>query len=141
MSLRHEVGDGVVVAIKKTPLLNMSSGRKLCLEFSKRRSVSFNGRCTKRYLRKFEELNETSRKRVELGRGKELSSTDEPIENADVEEAQPGMTTGVLCVITTQKLDFWSTLDSEAGVSLEQSKTNNGSTSDRVERRGLMKKI
>ena len=97
--------------------------------------MSVGGRCTNRYLRKSGELNETSRKRVELGRGKELSSTDESIDNADVDEAQPDMTTGVLCVITTQELDFRSTLDSEAGFSLEQSKTNNGMTSDRVEDR------
>ena len=72
----------------------MSSGREICLKFSKWQSVSFGGRYTKRYLKKFEIMKETSRKQVELGKGKELSSTDEPIGDADVEESQPNMTTG-----------------------------------------------
>ena len=65
----------------------------------------------------------------------ELSSTDESVDDADVEEAQPVLTNGVLCVITTQELDFRSALDSDAGGSLEQSETKNGMTSDRVENR------
>ena len=55
--LRIEAGHGVVLAIKETPLLKMSSGKETCLTFSKRRSVSFGGGYTKRYLRRFEKLN------------------------------------------------------------------------------------
>ena len=51
--------------------------------------MSFCGRYTKRYLRKFEKLNETSRKQVEVGKGTKDSSTDESVEDTDVEEAQP----------------------------------------------------
>ena len=73
LRLRIEASHGVVLAIKETPLLKMSSGKETCLKFSKRRSVSFGGRYTKRYLRKIEKLNERSRKQVELGKGKEIS--------------------------------------------------------------------
>ena len=38
-------------------------------------------------------------------------------------------------LITTEELDFWSTLDSETGGPLEKSETLNGMTSDRVEDR------
>ena len=48
-------------------------------------------------------------------------------------EAQTDLTTGVLCVITTEELDFRSTLDSEAGSSLGQSEVIDVVTSDRVE--------
>ena len=135
LRLRVEEGHGVVLAIKKTHLLKMSSGRETCLTFGKRRSVSFGGRYTKRYLRKFEKLNETSRKQVELGKGKEISSTDEPIGNTDVEEAQSDLPTDVLCVITNDELDFRSTLGSEAGNSLSQLETINGMTSDKSDDR------
>ena len=80
-------------------------------------------------------MSETSRKQVELGKGRALSSTDELIYDTDVEEAQPDLTIGVLCVITTEELDFWSTLENEAGGSSEQSEINNGMTSDMVEDR------
>ena len=83
----------------------------------------------------FEKLDERSRKQAELGKGKGISSTDESIDNTDVVEAQPDLTTGLLCVITTEELDFWSTLDSEAGGSSEQLAVTNGMTSDRVEDR------
>ena len=135
LRLRIEAGHGVVLAIKKTPLLKMSSGRETCLTFGKRRSVSFGGRYTKRYMRKFVKLNERSRKQVELGKGNEISSTDESINNTDVKEAQPDLTTNALCVITTEEFDFRSTLDSEAGNSLGQLETNNGMTSDKLEDR------
>ena len=135
LRLRIEVGHGVVSAIKKTHLLKMSSGKETCLKFSKRRSVSFGGRYTKKYLRKFEKLNEKSRKKVELGKGKEISSTDESIGNTDVEEAEPDLTTNALCVITTEEIDFRSTLDSEAGNTLGQLETINGVTSDQLEDR------
>ena len=75
LRLKIEAGHGVVLAIKKTPLLKMSSGKETCLKFSKRRSVSLGGRYTKRYLRKFVKLNERSRKQVELGKGKSLVLT------------------------------------------------------------------
>ena len=133
--LRIEAGHGVILAIKETPLLKMSSGKETSLTFGKRRSVSFGGRYTKRYLRKFEKLNGTSRKQVELGKGNEISSTGESIGNTDVEEAQPDLTTNALCVITTEEIDFRSTLDSEAGGSLEQLETINGKTSDKLEDR------
>ena len=80
-------------------------------------------------------LNESSRKQVELGKGKELFSTDESIDNTDVEEAQRDLTTGVFCLITTDGFDFGSNLDSRAGGSLEQLESNYGKTSDRVEDR------
>ena len=96
--------------------------------------MRFGGKYTKRYLRKFEKF-EPSRQQVELGKGKEFSRTDESIDGRDVEEVQPDLTTGVLCVITTNQLDFRSALDSEAGGSLEQSEVINGMTSDRVEDR------
>ena len=83
LSLRLEVGHGVVLALDKIPV---------------RRSVSFGGIYTRSYWRKFEKLNETSREQVELGKGKELSSTDKSIDNRDVEETQPNMPTGVMCV-------------------------------------------
>ena len=137
LRLRIEAGRGVVLAIKKTHLLKMSSGTETCLTFGKRRRVSFGGKYTKRYLRKFEKLNERSRKQVELGKGKEISSTDESIGNTDVEEAQPDLTTDALCVITIEELDFRSTLDSEAGNSLGQSEVFDVMTSDRVEDRYL----
>ena len=89
----------------------MSLVRESCLKFSKRRSVSFGGSFTNKYLWELEVLNETSKKWVELSRGMELSSTDESMDDADVEEAQPVLTNGVLCVITTQELDFRSALD------------------------------
>ena len=114
LRLRIEAGHGVVLANKKPHLLKMSSRRETCLKFSKWRSVSFGGRYTKRYLRKFEKLNETSRKQVELGKGNELSSADESIDATHVEEAQPDLPTVALCVITNEELDFRSTLDSEA---------------------------
>ena len=57
-------------------------------------------------MQKFEKLNETNRKQVELGREKELSGTDESIGDTDVEEEQPDLTTGVLCVITTESWIF-----------------------------------
>ena len=133
LKLRIEAGHWVVLAIKKTPLLKMSSGRETSLKFSKRRSVSFGWRYTKRYLRKFVKLSERSRKQVELGRGKETSSTDESVNNTDVEEAQPDLTTNALCVITTEEFGFRSTLDSEAGGSLEQSGYVNGISSDKLE--------
>ena len=98
---RLEVGHGIALAIKKTPLLKFSSGREGCLKFTKRRCVSFGGRYTRRYLRKLEKLNETSGKQVELGKGNELCSTDKSIDATDVGEAQPNLTTSVLCVITT----------------------------------------
>ena len=82
-----------------------------------------------------ENLKETSRKQVELGKGNELSSADESNDATDVEEAQPDLTTNVLCVITTEEFDFRSTLDSEAGGYLKQLETINGMTSDRVEDR------
>ena len=129
---RLQVGQGVVLAIGRNLLLKLSSGRKRRLKFNKRRNVSFVGRYTKRYLRKIEKLNETSRNHVELGKGKELSSTDESIDDTDVEEAQSDLTTGLLCVITPKELDFRSILDSDAGVSLEHSETINGMTSDTV---------
>ena len=93
-----ESGHGVVVAIKKTPLLNMSSGSEICSKFSERRTMSFGGRYTKKYLREFEKLHETSGKHVELGKCKELFSTDESIDDTGVEEAHPDLSTGVLCV-------------------------------------------
>ena len=105
------------------------------MTFGKRRSVSYGGRYTKKYLRKFEKLNERSRKQVELGKGNELSSTDESIGNTDVVEAQPDLPTDALCVITTEEIDFRSTLDSEAGNSLGQLETINGMTSDKLEDR------
>ena len=135
LKLTLEEGQGVVLAIEKTPPLKMSSGRKRCLKFSKRRIVSFGGRYTKRYLRKFKKLNKTSRKQLELGKGKEYTSTDKLIVDTEVKEAQPDLTTGVLCVITTEELDFRSALDSEARAPLEQSKVINRMTSDRVEDR------
>ena len=95
--------------------------------------MSFGGRYTKRYLRKLEELNETSRKQDELDKCKELSSTNESIDDTDVEEAQPDMTTGVLCVTTNEELDFRFFLDNEAGGSLQKSEVINAMTSDRVE--------
>ena len=52
-----------------------------------------------------------------------------------MEEVQLDLTTGMLCVITAEELDFRFTLDSEAGGSLEQSETINGMISDRVEDR------
>ena len=125
----------MVLAIKKTHLLKMSSGKETCLKFSKRRSVSFGGRYTKRYLRKFVKLNERSRKQVELGKGKEISSTDESIGNTDVEEAQPDLTTDALCVIENEELNFRSPLDSEAGNFLGQLETINSVTSDKLEDR------
>ena len=73
-------------------------------------------------------MNKTSKKRVEIGKYKELSSADESIDDRDVEEAQPDLTT----VMTTEELDFWSNYDSEAGASLDQSETINGLKSDRV---------
>ena len=76
-------------------------------------------------------MNETSRKQVELGKGKELNSTDESIDDTDVEEAQLDSTTGVLCVTTSEELDFRSTLDSEARSSSEQAEFINAMTSDR----------
>ena len=130
-----EVGQGVVFAIEKTPPLKLSSGRKRCLKFSKRRSVSFGGMYTKRYFRKFYKLNKASRKQVELDNGTEFSSTVKLMVDTKVKEAQPDLTTGVLCVITTEELDFRSTLDSEARTSVEQSKVFNRITSDRVENR------
>ena len=45
------------------------------------------------------------------------------------------MTTNALCAITTEELDFRSTLDSEAGNSLGQSEVIDVMTSDRVEDR------
>ena len=135
LRLRIEAGHGVVLAIKETPLLKMSSGKETCLRFSKWRSVSFGGRYTKRCLRTFVKLNERSRNQVELGKGKEISSADESIDATYVEEAQPYLTTNALCVITNEELDFRSTLDSEAGNSLGQLETINGVTSDRVEDR------
>ena len=48
LRLRLEVGRRVVLAIKKTPLLKMSSRKELCLKFSKGRSVSFGGIYTKK---------------------------------------------------------------------------------------------
>ena len=51
LRLRFEAGHGGVLAIKKTHLLKMSSGREICLNFGKRRSVSLGGWYTKRYLR------------------------------------------------------------------------------------------
>ena len=133
--LRIEVGHGVVLAIKETLLLKMCSGKETCLTFGKRRSLSFGGRYTRRYLRKFVKLNERSRKLVELGKGKGISSTDESINNTDVEEVQPDLPTNALCVITNEELDFRSTLGSEAGNSLSQLETIYGMTSDRVEDR------
>ena len=135
LRLRIEAGHGVVLATKKTHLLKMSSGRETCLTFGKRRSVSFGGRYTKRYLRKFEKLNERSRKQVELGKGNEFSSADESIDATYVEEAQPDLPTDALCVITYEELDFRSTLDSEAENSLGQLETINGVTSDKLEDR------
>ena len=67
---------------------------------------------TKSYLRNCENWKETIRKQVELGKGKEISSTDGSIEDKEVKEAQPNLTTGVLCVITTEELDFRLSLDS-----------------------------
>ena len=61
LRLRLEAAHEVVLETQKTPLLKMSSGRGRCLKLSKRRCVSFGGRYTKRYLRKFERLNETRR--------------------------------------------------------------------------------
>ena len=90
---------------------------------------------TKKYLRKFEKLNGTIREQVELCKGKKLSNTDESIDNTDEVEAQISLTTGVLCATSTEELEFWSTLDSEAGGSLEQSEFFIGNTSDRVEDR------
>ena len=127
--LSLEVDHGVVLAIRKIALLNICLGIKSCLKFRKRRSASFVGKYTKRYLRRFEKLNETSRTRVEIGKGKELSSTDETIDT-DVEEAQPGLRTGVLCVMTT---DFLFIRDSDAEASLKQSEIFNCMKSDRVE--------
>ena len=132
LRLRIEAGHGVVLAIKKTPLLKMSSGKETCLKFSKRQSLSFGGRYTKR---KFKKLNETVREQVELGKGKEISSTDESVNNTDIEEAQPDLTTNALCVITTEELDFRSTLDSEAGNSLGPLEVIDVMTLDRVEDR------
>ena len=82
-------------------------------------------------------MNETSRKQVELGKGNELSSADKSIDATDVEEVQPDLTTflDALCVITTEESDFRTTLDSEAGGSLEQLETIKGKTSDTVEDR------
>ena len=45
-------------------------------------------------------------KQAELGKGKELSSTDEPINDTNVEEAQPDLITCKLCVITPRSRDF-----------------------------------
>ena len=113
--MRFVVGHGSVIAIRKSPLLKISSWREReMFDVQCRRSVSVGGRYTKRYLGKFEKFNKTSREQVELHKGQELSSTDELIENTDVEEAQPDWTTVVLCAITTEELDFRSTLDSEA---------------------------
>ena len=86
-------------------------------------------------MRKFEKLNETSRKQVELGKDNELSSADESIDATYVEEAQPDLPTDALCVITNEELDFRSNLDSEAGNSLGQLETFNGMTSDKLEDR------
>ena len=86
-------------------------------------------------MRKFEKLNETSRKQVELGKDNELASADESIDATYVEEAQPDLPTDALCVITNEELDFRSTLDSEAGNSLGQLETFNGMTSDKLEDR------
>ena len=78
-------------------------------------------------------MKKTSGEPVELGKGKELSIADELIDDTDVHEAQPDLIIGGLCVVTTEELDFWSKLDSEARGSLEQSEVINGMTSDRVE--------
>ena len=48
------MGSGVVLPIRKTPLLKLSFGRERRLKFSKMRRVSCGGSFTKRYLRKFE---------------------------------------------------------------------------------------
>ena len=61
-----------------------------------------------------EKLIETIRKHLKLVKGNELSSTDETIDDTNVEESQPELTTGFLCVITTEELVFRSTLESEA---------------------------
>ena len=86
-------------------------------------------------LRKFGKLEEKSRKQVELGKGNEFSKTDELIDDTDVDEEQPDLTTAVFCVILTEELDVRSTFDSEAGGSLEQSEVINAMTSDRVQDR------
>ena len=70
--------------------------------------MNFGGMYTKRYLRKFVKLNGTSRKQFQLGKSKELSNTEESIDDTDVEEAQPDLATGVFCVIRTKELDFQS---------------------------------
>ena len=80
-------------------------------------------------------MNVTRREQVELGIGREISSTDESTNKRDVEEARPDLTTVVLCVITTEELDIQSILDSEAGGSLEQSAVINAMALDRVEDR------
>ena len=74
----------------------MSSGRERRLKFKKRRSVSFGGMYTKRYLTKFEKLYESNRKHIELSKDQELSSTGEAIIDKDLEEAQTDLTTSVL---------------------------------------------
>ena len=105
------------------------------MKFSKLRIGSFGGSFTKRYLRKYEKLNEIIRKQVELGRGKAFCSTDESTDDTDLEEAHTDLATGVFCVITTGDFDFRSTLGSEAGDSLEQPEATIDMTSDRVEDR------
>ena len=55
-----------------------------------------------------------------MSKGREFSGTDDSNDDTDVKEAQPDLTTGALSVIATDELDFRSTLDSEAGSSLEQ---------------------
>ena len=45
-------------------------------------------------------------KQAELGKGKELSSTDESIDDTDVKEAQQDLITCLLCVITPRGRDF-----------------------------------
>ena len=64
LRLRLELGHGVNVAVKKTTLLKLFSGREKQLKFVKRRRLSFGGRYTKKYLRNFEKLNKTSREQV-----------------------------------------------------------------------------
>ena len=48
-------------------------------------------------------LKGTNRNQVELGKSKEFSKTDELIDNTDVDDAQPDLTTGVFCVILTEE--------------------------------------
>ena len=57
------------------------------------------------------------------------------IDDTNVLAAQSELTISGLFVTTTEELDFRSTLNSEAGASLEQSKIINGMTSYRVEDR------